>query len=131
MPTHYISTVSFLKKKNKKTTKNSCLKNPFPAPDTNESTSESQQQLDEKMVQAINASLQKLSNAASSGRINGGKLYDIILREMQSRDGEQQQAPTDQAATATTATLVEVKVEKPPDRMYFGQAPLEYVPQSE
>ncbi|OXU27057.1 hypothetical protein TSAR_008598 [Trichomalopsis sarcophagae] len=81
----------------------------------------------DNVLAAINASLQKLTTAANSGRINGAQLYNILLQETMRHD----EVVNGANSSADTATIQEIDEnaevsEKP--RMYFGESPLEYVP---
>ena len=79
--------------------------------------------------------MQKLSAAATSGKINGSQLYEILLREtmLHERVLAESQNKNEQEA----AVIEEIKEDdKEPinsddkKMMYFGESPIEYTPHS-
>ncbi|XP_058808408.1 uncharacterized protein LOC131674002 [Phymastichus coffea] len=89
----------------------------------------------DSVLSAINASLRRLSSVANSGRINGAQLYQILLRETlmheqsaRAEDTDLSSTPSNNTVTLEAVTEDENNIDKPKVKMYFGDAPMEYVP---
>lgn len=97
----------------------------------------------DSVLSAINASLKRLSSVATSGRLNGAQLYQILLRETMlheknavAADSKPRQLDdaefSDSGSTSNTVVIEAVSdndnAAETKAQMYFGETPMDYNP---